>query len=90
MPNLRVRFDWQYLVSRTGLQSRQWPVKVPFAHRRGYAGEKEKFTTHPEESELKGPNMEQAPHVSEEAAALSQIKGETGPDLSQGTPVTEV
>ena len=29
-------------------------------------------------------------HVSEEAADVSDITGETGPDLGQGTPVQEV
>jgi small subunit ribosomal protein S7 len=29
-------------------------------------------------------------HVSEEAADMGRIKGETTPDLSQGTPVQEV
>ncbi|MCJ1314489.1 hypothetical protein MMC25_008171 [Agyrium rufum] len=37
-----------------------------------------------------GPNQEQLPHVSEEAAATSEITGETGPDISQGTPVEEI
>ena len=90
MTPLRIRLQSQSLVSRTRLHSRQWPAKVQLAHRRGYAGVKEKLTTHPEETEPKGPNMEQAPHVSEEAAALSEIKGETGPDLNQGTPIAEV
>lgn len=35
--------------------------------------------------------MDQLPHVSEEAAALSKIKGEQGPEVEeQGTPVAEV
>ena len=38
----------------------------------------------------KGPNMEQLPHVSEEAAATSRVKGEGGPDVERGTPVGEV
>lgn len=43
------------------------------------------------EGEEKGPNMDQAPHVSEEAAAMSKVKGETGPQVEeQGTPVQEV
>lgn len=37
-----------------------------------------------------GPNQEQLPHVSEEAAAMGKITGEGGPDLDQGTPVQEV
>jgi small subunit ribosomal protein S7 len=46
--------------------------------------------TLPVSNSKKGPNTEQLPHVSEEAAAVSKIKGETGPDLNQGTPVQEV
>lgn len=42
------------------------------------------------EDQSKGPNQEQLPHVSEEAAATAEIVGEDGPDLSQGTPVQEV
>lgn len=38
----------------------------------------------------KGPNQEQLPHVSEEAAAVDKIMGEEGPDIDQGTPVQEV
>ena len=37
-----------------------------------------------------GPNQEQLPHVSEEAATTGKITGEGGPELSQGTPVQEV
>jgi small subunit ribosomal protein S7 len=38
----------------------------------------------------KGPNTDQLPHVSEEAAATGKIMGEGGPDLNQGTPIEEV
>ncbi|KAL8705835.1 MAG: hypothetical protein Q9201_001058 [Fulgogasparrea decipioides] len=37
-----------------------------------------------------GPNQEQLPHVSEEAAMTAKITGEEGPELEQGTPVQEV
>ena len=38
-----------------------------------------------------GPNQEQLPHVSEEAADTAQIMGETSPEIdAQGTPVQEV
>lgn len=37
-----------------------------------------------------GPNQEQLPHVSEEAAATGKIMGDEGPDIEQGTPVQEV
>lgn len=42
------------------------------------------------EEQSKGPNQDQLPHVSEEAAVTGQITGEGGPDLDQGTPVQEV
>ena len=38
----------------------------------------------------KGPNMEQLPHVTEEAAAVSKSMGESGPSVEQGTPVQDV
>ena len=44
----------------------------------------------PEAEEPKGPNQEQLPHVSEEAAMTGKITGEGGPELDQGTPVKEV
>ncbi|KAL8952905.1 MAG: hypothetical protein Q9222_001195 [Ikaeria aurantiellina] len=37
-----------------------------------------------------GPNEEQLPHVSEEAAVMGKITGDGGPDIEQGTPVQEV
>ncbi|KAL8659905.1 MAG: hypothetical protein Q9226_000199 [Calogaya cf. arnoldii] len=38
-----------------------------------------------------GPNQQQLPHVSEEAASMSKITGEGGPEIEeQGTPVDEV
>ena len=44
----------------------------------------------PESEQPKGPNQEQLPHVSEEAAATGDITGEGGPDVEQSTPVQEV
>ena len=43
-----------------------------------------------DDQQPKGPNQDQLPHVSEEAGAMSEITGEEGPDLQQGTPVQEV
>ena len=38
-----------------------------------------------------GPNMQQAEHVSEEAAQMAKIQGGKGPDIEgQGTPVQDV
>ncbi|KAL9623747.1 MAG: hypothetical protein Q9160_001977 [Pyrenula sp. 1 TL-2023] len=44
----------------------------------------------PTSEQPKGPNQDQLPHVSEEAADMSKITGEGGPDLDQGTPVQEI
>lgn len=44
----------------------------------------------PEADQPQGPNQQQLPHVSEEAAAVGGITGEGGPDLDQSTPVSEV
>lgn len=51
--------------------------------RRAFADEKDPNAT-------TGPNQDVLGHVSEEAADMGKIKGETGPDLGQGTPVQEV
>lgn len=37
-----------------------------------------------------GPNQDQLPHVSEEAAAIDKAMGVGGPDIEQGTPVQDV
>ncbi|KAI9733592.1 MAG: hypothetical protein M1834_003194 [Cirrosporium novae-zelandiae] len=42
------------------------------------------------DEEGKGPNTDQLPHVSEEAAQIGEITGEGGPELEQGTPVQEI
>lgn len=43
------------------------------------------------DTEAKGPNMDQLPHVSEEAAAMSNVKNEQGPEVEQqGTPIQDV
>ena len=44
----------------------------------------------PESENSKGPNQNQLPHVSEEAAATSKITGEGGPELDQSSSVQEV
>lgn len=55
------------------------PVQFRAVAQRGFADEKPK-----------GPNQDVLGHVSEEAADMGNITGETKPDLSQGTPVQEV
>lgn len=50
--------------------------------RRGFA-EKEEHPAH-------GPNQDVLPHVSEEAADIGRVKGETQPEIGQGTPVQDV
>lgn len=64
--------------SRPSIASRQ-PAQFLSASRRGYADESPK-----------GPNQDVLGHVSEEAADMGDVTGETKPDLSQGTPVQEV
>lgn len=44
----------------------------------------------PETQDNKGPNTDTLPHITEEAAAMSKIRGGEGPDIEQGTPVEEV
>ena len=60
------------------------PRNLPIVSRRGFADEKE-------HNAPTGPNQGGGlGHVSEEAADMSEITGETGPDLGQGTPVQDV
>lgn len=49
--------------------------------RRGYANEKDQPPAGNDNTSL---------HISEEQAEISRIKGETEPDIGQGTPVQEV
>lgn len=61
--------------------------------RRSYADESNKHNNLPQAQEgQQGPNMQQAEHVSEEAAKMSEIMGTGGgPDIEgQGTPVQDV
>lgn len=51
---------------------------------RGFADDKEP------KPEATGPNQDVLGHVSEEAADIGKIMGETQPDLGQGTPAKEV
>jgi small subunit ribosomal protein S7 len=41
-------------------------------------------------NEVRGANESQLPHVTEEAAAIDKVTGNTPPDIEQGTPVQEV
>jgi small subunit ribosomal protein S7 len=58
-----------------------WALQA--APRRCFAEEKQPQPT-------TGPNPDVLGHVSEEAAEISKVTGETEPDLNQGTPVQEV
>lgn len=54
------------------------------ASRRCFTDDKKPATENP------NPTGSGIGHVSEEAAEVGEITGETGPDLGQGTPVQEV
>lgn len=64
------------------------PLCLRFAPRRTITSEDKPLPEAEEGSS--GPNQEQLPHVSEEAAATSKVTGETSPELNQGSPVQEV
>ena len=65
-----------------GVKRRAFADEAPF--------EKQNALSEAEKGEV-GPNMEQAEHVSEEAAKMSKIMGTgEGPDMEQGTPVQDV
>lgn len=67
------------------------PVRIalPAQSRRGYA-EKKNSDSGSGAEPATGPNQDVLGHVSEEAAAVGKVLGETQPDISQGTPVQEV
>jgi len=59
------------------------PLVPRFSQQRTFADSKN--------SEIsKGPNEDVLPHVSEEAAKTSEITGDGGPEMDQGTPISEV
>lgn len=64
--------------SRPSFAARQ-PRIAQVVARRMYADEK-----------APTPTEDSMPHVSEEAAQVADVTGETKPDLGQGTPVQEV
>jgi small subunit ribosomal protein S7 len=68
--------------ARPSIASHQ-PWILPVVSRRGFADEKDSNAP-------KGPNEDVLGHVSEEAADLGRVMGETEPDLGQGTPVQDV
>lgn len=49
-----------------------------------------KSTDLPVSSDGKGPNAGSLPTVSEEAISLDNARGQSGPDLTQGTPIQEM
>ncbi len=59
----------------------KFPLIAP---RRGFAYKQDA------KPEATGPNQDVLGHVSEEAADVGKVTGETQPDLGQGTPVQEV
>jgi small subunit ribosomal protein S7 len=84
-PRLRV-FPIHPLSLPTKPRITQYPV-APLRRR----SSSDKVKELPVSETLKGPNQEQLPHVSEEAAAMGEVTGETGPDIEEhGTPVQEV
>jgi small subunit ribosomal protein S7 len=68
--------------TRSSIASRQ-PRILSVVSRRGFTDEKDP-------NPPKGPNEDVLGHVSEEAADMGRIRGETQPDLGQGTPVQDV
>ena len=78
------------LLSTRSIAFRTRPL-VP--QKRATPGLQQRFASNDatEAPEPKGPNMDQAPHVTEEQAAMDETMGETPPDIEgQGTPVQEV
>jgi len=68
--------------SRPSIATRK-PIFLQVAAQRGYADDKDR-------KPATGPNQDVLGHVSEEAADIADVTGESKPDISQGTPVQEV
>ncbi|KAL8803157.1 MAG: hypothetical protein Q9182_003329 [Xanthomendoza sp. 2 TL-2023] len=75
------------LLSRTSQKS-QTPICLRYAPHRTITADEKPLPKADEATP--GPNQEQLPHVSEEAATMGKITGEGGPEIEQGTPVQEV
>ncbi|KAI4127203.1 MAG: hypothetical protein LQ338_003322 [Usnochroma carphineum] len=74
------------IVSWTSQQA-QSPLCLRLATRRCISADEKPL---PKADAEPGPNQEQLPHVSEEAAITGKITGEGGPEIEQGTPVQEI
>lgn len=86
-PRLRLRSDLLTVFKiRTSCHASRPIVGQPSQRRWVNSKEEQSSTT----NQPKGPNQEQLPHVSEEAAAVSKAMGEDGPEIQQGTPVHDV
>ena len=70
-----------------GSSAHRTPLYLRLQQRRNITADEKPL---PESEQPKGPNQDQLPHVSEEAAATGKITGEGGPELEQGSPVQEV
>ncbi|EPE34601.1 Ribosomal protein S7 [Glarea lozoyensis ATCC 20868] len=80
--NLRAASRSLVILSRPSVTSVQ-PRIAQIVARRTFAEEKSR-------NPAPGPNQDQLPHVSEEAAEYAEITGGTKPDTSQGTPVQDI
>jgi small subunit ribosomal protein S7 len=73
---------------------RIWPARRVVTTASAQLAQRRRITANekplPITDQPKGPNQEQLPHVSEEAAAVEKTMGGEGPDIGQGTPVQEV
>ena len=79
----------RYLISARSLALRHVPKRLAVHDYQRCVSSASKDSP-PVENQIKGATQAQAPHVSEEQAALDASMGETPPDLDQGTPVQEV
>lgn len=86
-PRLSLFTASRLLCIRSKTPATQWRVlkKPPGDFTRRTYGSKDSANV-----DRSGPNTDQLPHVSEEAAKVAEITGEKGPELEQGTPIEEV
>lgn len=81
-PRLVFSSVYRSLVIRTRPSIRP-PRIAQITPRRGFADEVDR-------KPADGPNQNVLGNVSEEAADISRVKGETQPELNQGTPIQDV
>lgn len=90
MASVAKRIKLSHISARPSLAAYRLPIRRKPRFIKPYATQAKPPSSQPGQEQPKGPNQDVLGHVSEEAAEVSEVMGETGPDISQGTPIQEV